>query len=86
MQSHGGSPLHRKADIKPSNILVNSKGQIKICDFGTSNVVTNSVANTFVGTRSYMAVSCYWSFTATALEWALILTLSPKKKNNSRSG
>jgi len=30
---------------------------VKICDFGVSGIVTNSVANTFVGTQSYMAVN-----------------------------
>lgn len=47
--------IHR--DVKPSNILVNSAGEIKLCDFGVSGELTNSLANTFVGTRSYMAVS-----------------------------
>eukprot|EP01134_Creolimax_fragrantissima_P007646 CFRG7646T1 len=45
--------IHR--DIKPSNILINSQGQIKVCDFGVSGQLVNSIANTFVGTRSYMA-------------------------------
>lgn len=45
--------IHR--DIKPSNILVNSKGQIKICDFGVSGELINSIANTFVGTSTYMS-------------------------------
>ena len=45
--------MHR--DIKPSNILVNSKGQIKLCDFGVSSELVNSVADTFVGTGTYMA-------------------------------
>ncbi|TIA44232.1 MAP kinase [Aureobasidium pullulans] len=45
--------MHR--DIKPSNILVNSKGQIKLCDFGVSSELDNSVADTFVGTGTYMA-------------------------------
>ncbi|XP_065188441.1 dual specificity mitogen-activated protein kinase kinase 1-like [Sycon ciliatum] len=45
--------MHR--DIKPSNILVNSKGEIKLCDFGVSGQLVDSVAITFVGTRSYMA-------------------------------
>eukprot|EP00124_Ichthyophonus_hoferi_P004755 Ihof_evm1s568 gene=Ihof_evmTU1s568 len=45
--------LHR--DIKPSNILMNSQGEVKLCDFGVSGELVNSLANTFVGTRSYMA-------------------------------
>uniref|UniRef100_A0A0N5AKD7 mitogen-activated protein kinase kinase n=1 Tax=Syphacia muris TaxID=451379 RepID=A0A0N5AKD7_9BILA len=45
--------LHR--DIKPSNILVNSRGEIKLCDFGVSGMLIDSMANSFVGTRSYMA-------------------------------
>ncbi|KAI0032571.1 kinase [Vararia minispora EC-137] len=42
-------------DIKPSNILCNSKGQIKICDFGVSGELINSIADTFVGTSTYMS-------------------------------
>jgi len=45
--------IHR--DVKPSNILINSVGQIKICDFGVSGVLINSIANTFVGTSHYMS-------------------------------
>jgi mitogen-activated protein kinase kinase len=48
--------IHR--DIKPSNILCNSKGEIKICDFGVSGELINSIADTFVGTSTYMSVSC----------------------------
>lgn len=43
-------------DIKPSNILCNSHGQIKICDFGVSGELINSIADTFVGTSTYMSV------------------------------
>lgn len=43
--------------MKPSNILLNSAGQIKICDFGVSGELINSVADTFVGTSTYMSVS-----------------------------
>lgn len=46
--------MHR--DVKPSNILVNSAGEIKICDFGVSGQLIDSMANSFVGTRSYMSV------------------------------
>lgn len=45
--------MHR--DIKPSNILVNSRGSIKLCDFGVATETVNSIADTFVGTSTYMA-------------------------------
>ena len=45
--------IHR--DVKPSNVLVNSQGKIKLCDFGVSGELINSVANTFVGTSTYMS-------------------------------
>lgn len=45
--------MHR--DVKPSNVLVNSSGEIKICDFGVSGQLIDSMANSFVGTRSYMS-------------------------------
>ncbi|KAJ3992935.1 Pkinase-domain-containing protein [Lentinula boryana] len=45
--------IHR--DIKPSNMLCNSNGEIKICDFGVSGELINSIADTFVGTSTYMS-------------------------------
>ncbi|QSS60870.1 MAP kinase [Histoplasma capsulatum] len=45
--------MHR--DIKPSNVLINSRGNIKLCDFGVATETVNSIADTFVGTSTYMA-------------------------------
>uniref|UniRef100_A0A3Q2VGX6 mitogen-activated protein kinase kinase n=1 Tax=Haplochromis burtoni TaxID=8153 RepID=A0A3Q2VGX6_HAPBU len=45
--------LHR--DVKPSNMLVNTRGRVKLCDFGVSTQLVNSIAKTYVGTNAYMA-------------------------------
>ncbi|OVF06937.1 putative mitogen-activated protein kinase kinase [Clavispora lusitaniae] len=47
--------IHR--DIKPSNVLMTHRGDFKLCDFGVSRELTNSLAmaDTFVGTSTYMS-------------------------------
>ena len=46
--------IHR--DVKPSNILMGGEGQIKLCDFGISGKLIDSIAKTRdAGCRPYMA-------------------------------
>lgn len=46
--------IHR--DVKPSNILINRQGEVKMCDFGISGYLVNSIAKTIdAGCKPYMA-------------------------------
>lgn len=45
--------IHR--DVKPTNVLLNKKGDVKLCDFGVSGQLEKSLAKTNIGCQSYMA-------------------------------
>ncbi|GAA5863216.1 hypothetical protein JCM3774_000815 [Rhodotorula dairenensis] len=77
---HSQKIIHR--DIKPSNVLVTRDGLIKLCDFGVSGELVDSLAGTFVGTTYYLSPerirgaqysinSDVWSMAVTVLEVAL---------------
>ncbi|BGP40371.1 Protein kinase C signaling pathway involved MAPKK protein [Rhodotorula kratochvilovae] len=77
---HDQKIIHR--DIKPSNVLVTRDGLIKLCDFGVSGELVDSLAGTFVGTTFYLSPerirggqysinSDVWSMAVTVLEVAL---------------
>lgn len=52
---HAQKIAHR--DMKPSNLLINSNGQIKIADFGVSKLMHRSLDTcvSYVGTCAYMS-------------------------------
>jgi mitogen-activated protein kinase kinase len=51
---HELNVIHR--DVKPTNVLVNRRGEVKLCDFGVSGQLVQSLAKTNIGCQSYMAV------------------------------
>ncbi|CAD5207471.1 unnamed protein product [Bursaphelenchus okinawaensis] len=68
--------MHR--DVKPSNFLVNTKGEVKLSDFGVSRQMILSAVYSVVGTNKYLAperIACE-SYKKCSDVWSLGLSLA----------
>lgn len=54
---HSANVIHR--DLKPGNILINSQGQLKICDFGLARGINDDTESERIKITRYVATRWY---------------------------
>lgn len=81
--------MHR--DVKPTNILVNSRGRVKLCDFGVSGRLgSNGQAASYVGSHVYFSPERITgqgqAYSTKADVWSLGITLLEVALQGARAG
>jgi len=57
--AHGEGVAHR--DVKPGNVLISNKGEVKVADFGIATAMTSGAENNLTQTGSVMGTATYFS-------------------------
>src|SRR5690606_36435077 len=58
LHSHDPEPIVFR-DMKPSNVMIDSRGKVRLIDFGIAKTFVSGVKHTMIGTEGYSAPEQY---------------------------